>query len=136
MLGTLLLLFLSLFNLVEAVIIIFKHATFLKPSNSSVEAALTHAEMDFWASKIDLKIQEYLMASSHENSVDQFADFIMATDIGLFIVVSFKIISHQAFTSINLVFYVKECKEKIIDFKSFQNQSCQVVIKSIKHPKE
>ena len=89
----------------KAVIIIFKHATFLKLSTSSVESALKHAEMDFWASKIDLKIQEHLIASSHENSVKQFAGFIMATDIGLFIPASFKIISHQAFTSIILVFY-------------------------------
>ena len=69
----------------KAVIIIFKHATFLKISNTQAESALTHAEMDFWASKIDLKIQELLVAFSHENSVEQFADFIMATDIGLFI---------------------------------------------------
>ena len=88
----------------EAVILIFKHATFLRLSNLSAESALTYAEMDYWASKIDLKIQEYLMASSHENSVDQFADFIMATDIGLFIFAFVKIISHQAFTSINSLF--------------------------------
>ena len=63
--------------------------------------------MDFWASKIDLKFQKHLVASSHENSVEQFADFIMATDIGLFILLFVKIISHQAFTSIILVFYWK-----------------------------
>ena len=91
MLGTSLLLFLSIFNSVEALIIIFKHATFLTLSNSSGESALTHAEMDFWASKIDLTIQEHLVAFSHQNSVEQFADFIMATDIGLFILASVKI---------------------------------------------
>ena len=60
--------------------------------------------MDFWASKVDLKIQEHLVASSYKDFVEQFAHFIMATDIGLFILVSGKIISHQAFTSIILVF--------------------------------
>ena len=89
----------------EAVILIFKHANFLKHSNLSTESALTHAEMDFWASKIDLKIQEHLVASSHQDSVEQFAHFIMATDIGLFILAFVKIISHQAFTSIISVFY-------------------------------
>ena len=92
MLGTHFYYFLSAFNSVIAVIIIFKHATFLRLSNPSAESALTYAEMDFWASKIDLKIQEYLVASSQENSVEQFADFIMATDIGLFILASVKII--------------------------------------------
>ena len=48
--------FLSVFNSVAAVIIIFKHATYLKLSSSSAESTLTHAEMDFWSSKIDLKI--------------------------------------------------------------------------------
>ena len=61
---------------------------------------MTYADIDFWASKIDMKIQEHLLASSHENSVEQLAHFIMATDIGLFILTSVKIISHQAFTSI------------------------------------
>ena len=69
----------------KAVILIFKHATFLRLSNSLEESALTHAEMHFWASKIDLKIQEHLVASSHKYTVEQFADFIMGTDIGLFI---------------------------------------------------
>ena len=110
--------FLSVFNSVEAVIIIFKHATFLKLSNLSVESALTQAEMNFSASKIDLKIQEYLVATLHENSVQQFADFIMAADIGLFILASVEINSHQAFTSIILVFYSKKCKEKTIGLKT------------------
>ena len=77
--------FLSIFNYVEAVIIIFKQATFLMISDTPAESALNHAEMDFWASKIDLKIQEHLVAFSHKNTVGQFADFIMATDIGLII---------------------------------------------------
>ena len=61
---------------------------------------MTYADIDFWASKIDMKIQEHLVASFHENSIEQFAHFIMATDIGLFILTSVQIISHQAFTSI------------------------------------
>ena len=91
MLGTSISCFLSVFDSMKAVILIFKHATFLRLLGSSQESALTHAEMDFWASKIDLKIQEHLRASSHENSVEQFSDFIMATDIGLFILASVKI---------------------------------------------
>ena len=104
--------FLCVFNMVEAVIIIFKHANFLKLSYSSAQSALTHAEMDFWVSKIDLKIQEYLVASSYKHSVKQFAHFIMATDIGLFILASIGIISHQAFTSIVLVFSWKDAKKR------------------------
>ena len=80
--------------------------------------------MNFWASKIDLKIQKHLVASSHENTVKQFADFIMATDIGLFILLLDKIISHHSFTSTSLVFCWKECKEKTIGLNSFKNWSC------------
>ena len=105
MLGTSVYCFLSLFDSVKAVILIFKHATFLRLSSSSGESALTNAEKHFWASKIDLNIQEHLLGSSHENTVEQIADFIMATDIGLFIPASAKIFSHQAFTSIFLIFY-------------------------------
>ena len=94
MLGTLLYYFLSVFNFVKAVIFIAKHASFLHLSTTSAESALTHAEMNFEASKINLKIQEHFVASSHEYSVEQFAHFIMATDIGLYILTFVKIISH------------------------------------------
>ena len=85
----------------EAVILILKHATFLRLSMSS-ESAITQVEMDYQAANIDLKIQQYLAASSQEHSVKQFAHFIMATDIGLFIVASVKIISHQASSAISV----------------------------------
>lgn len=77
---------------VTAVIIICKHATFLCLSNLSSQSALTQSEKDFQAANINLKIEEYLMAlaSSQEYTVEQFAHFIMATDIGLFIFVSIK----------------------------------------------
>ena len=135
MLGTSLYDFLSVFNFVKAVILISKHATLIKQSCLSSESALTHAEMDFWASKIDLKIQEHLVASSHEDSVEQFTHFIMATDIGLFILTSVKTISYQAFTSIVSFFHWKECKEKSIGLKRFKT-SLKLPCKSIDHSKE
>ena len=66
---------------VKAVILILKHATFLRLSNLSPESALTHAELDYREAKIDLKIQQHLTASSQEQSVELFAAFIMATDM-------------------------------------------------------
>ena len=86
---------------VKAVILILKHATFLRLSMSS-ESAITQVEMDYQAANIDLKIQQHLAASCQELSVKQFANFIMATDIGLFILSSVKIISHQAFSVISV----------------------------------
>ena len=80
----------------KAAILIFKHATFLHLSNSSASSALTQADVDYCTSNIDLKIQEHLVASAHEHSVEKFAHFIMTTDIGLFILASVKVISHQA----------------------------------------
>ena len=82
----------------KAVIFIAKHASSLYfpfgSAESKAKLALIHADMDFGASKIGLKIQEHLAAASHGYSVDQFAHFIMATDIGLFILTFVKIISY------------------------------------------
>jgi hypothetical protein len=85
---------------VEAVILILKHATFLILSKGS-KSALTLAELDYCKANIGLNIQQYLKASS-EHSAEEFAKFIMATEIGMFIVAFMIIIAHQAF-SISLV---------------------------------
>lgn len=83
---------------VKAVILILKHATLLLLSNLSRESALTYADRHYQEANIDLKIQEHLAASSQELSVEQLANFIMATDIGWFILVSVQLISHQVCT--------------------------------------
>ncbi|KAH9035848.1 hypothetical protein EDB84DRAFT_1207001 [Lactarius hengduanensis] len=69
----------------EAVILIFKHATFLRLSNLMSKSALTRAELDYGDANTDLNIRQYLLASSQEHSVELFSTFIMATDIGSFI---------------------------------------------------
>ena len=68
----------------EAVIFIFKHATTLLLTKGDKEA-LTKAGIDYQEANIDQKIQEYLMGFTPEDSIEKFADFIMATNIGLFI---------------------------------------------------
>jgi hypothetical protein len=67
----------------KAVTLILKHA-FLQLSDWSLppEAALTNAELDYQKANIDVAIQQHLMASASEVSVEQFASFIMGTDIG------------------------------------------------------
>jgi len=85
-------------NFLEAVILILKHATFLRLSNVSSESALTRADLEYREANIDLKIKQQIMASSQENSMMLFAGFIMATDIGLSILASIKSISHQVCT--------------------------------------
>ena len=82
----------------EAVILILKHATFLRLSNNT-KAALTQAELDYQESNIDLKIQEYLKTSSYEE-VNQFAGFINATEIGVFVFLFDTTISYQTFSII------------------------------------
>ena len=76
----------------EAVIILLKHATYLRLLDFSRESALTQAELHYQEANVDLKIQQYLMTPSQRYSVKQFLDFIMATDIGSFILAFFKII--------------------------------------------
>ena len=77
----------------EAVILILKHATILWLSNRP-EDALALAEQHYQKAKIDLKIQEHLKAFTPEDTAEKFADFIMAINIGLFILSSFTTISH------------------------------------------
>ena len=81
----------------QAVLLIFKHAMFLRHSNTT-ESALNIAGSDYQKVDIDLKIQDHLKASSPKHSVEEFASFIMATEIGMFIVVYIVIlISHHSF---------------------------------------
>ena len=67
----------------KAVIVILKHATILWLSNTP-KKALILAEQDYQEAKMDLKIQEHLKAFTPEDSIEKLADFIMATNIGLF----------------------------------------------------
>ena len=80
----------------QAIILIFKHATFLRLSNS-LESALNLAVLDYQRAGIDLKIQDYLKPSSPEHSVEEIAFFIMATEIGKVIVCIVILISYQRF---------------------------------------
>ena len=66
----------------KAVTLLLKHATFLRLSNLP-ESALTYAALDYQKANIDVIIQQHLVASASEHSVEQFACFIMGTDIGL-----------------------------------------------------
>jgi hypothetical protein len=99
-------------TLVKAAILILKHATFLRLSNSP-KSALAHADKDYQEANIDLAIQEYLMAPLPEHSVEQYAGFIMATNIGLFILAPLTITSHQAFFRAISVFSQNSCIERI-----------------------
>ena len=85
------------FTFLEAVIFILKHATFLHLSGLSSESAITHAGLHYQEANIDFKIQECLATTSTEQSVTQFAGFIMATDFGLFILAYIKRVSHQVY---------------------------------------
>lgn len=77
-----------------AVILILKHATFLRLSEES-ELALTHAELNYQEANINLTVQQYLEASSPKLTVKKSADFIMATEFGLLIPLFVTAISHQ-----------------------------------------
>ena len=66
----------------KAVVLILRHAAVLCLSSSAYESALTNVELAYREANIDLKIQQNLIASPQEHSVEQFAAFIMATDIG------------------------------------------------------
>jgi hypothetical protein len=73
---------------VKAATLILKHATLLRTSNLP-EVALTNVELDHRKANIDESIQQFLTTCASELSVEQFAGFIMATDIGLFTLLLF-----------------------------------------------
>lgn len=87
----------------EAIILILKHATFLRLSNlnlSTAETALAQAELDYQEAKMDLKVQQHLAVSSHEHTAELSAGFILASDFGLFLLACVRIlISHQSSSS-------------------------------------
>ena len=69
---------------VKAVTLFLKHATLLRTS-SLPEAALTNVDLHYQMQNIDESIQQYLVACASDVSVEQFAGFIMGTEIGRFI---------------------------------------------------
>ena len=77
----------------QVVLVILKHAMFLRDSNEE-ESALTLALAAYQQADIDLKIQGFLNASFPEHSVEEVASFIMTTEIGMFIVAFITLISH------------------------------------------
>ena len=85
-------------TIVKAAILIFRHATSLRLSHKP-EEALILAEQEYQEAKIDLKIQEHLKAITPVDSVMEFADFIMATNIGLLIHSSITTISDLSLQS-------------------------------------
>ena len=72
----------------KAVTLILKHATLLRSSNIP-KAALIKADLDYQRANIDESIQQYLTTCASDVSVEQFAGFIMDTEIGLFILLPF-----------------------------------------------
>ena len=79
---------------VQAVILILKHATFIQLSTSSTSVALTQSELDYQQANIGLNIQQHLMGSSSKHSIKELVMFIMATDMGSFILASVPKVSH------------------------------------------
>jgi hypothetical protein len=96
---------------VKVVTLILKHATLLRTSNLP-EAALTKVDLDYQRANIDGSIQQYLTACASDVSVEQFAGFIMGTDIGLFICLSF-------ITSISYCYF-----SVILVLSQYKSESC------------
>ena len=100
---------------IEAFLLILKHATFLRKSNSKPEAALTKAALDYQEANIELKIQDYLKSISPEDSVETFSGFIMATELGLFIFPVVTTISHQSFSAVSVLGQSQCIKKTVVD---------------------
>ncbi|KAF8273968.1 hypothetical protein EI94DRAFT_975327 [Lactarius quietus] len=99
-------------QLIIAVIIILKHITLLRLSNLPPQSALTRADLEYREANMDSTIHEHLMASSQGEYIERFAAFIMATDIGWFILVCLAIVSHRTSFSCSSVFGRNPCASK------------------------
>ena len=86
----------------KAVTLILKHATLLRTSNLP-KAALTNVDLDYQRENIDESIQQYLATHTSELSVEQFAGFIMGTDISLLILPFVTSISDWSFRVISVL---------------------------------
>ena len=84
---------------VKAVITILKHATLLRLSNLPRDLALTQAEQEYQTANIDERIRQLLTANSQVHSIQLFVSFLMATEIGWFILTSVALVAHQAFST-------------------------------------
>ena len=82
----------------KAITLIFKHATFLRLSNLPIHA-LIYAELNYQKANVDVTIQQHLIIHGLEHSVEQFAGFIMSTDIGMCILPFVTSISYCPFSS-------------------------------------
>jgi F0F1-type ATP synthase assembly protein I len=90
---------------VKAVTHILKHATLLRTSNQP-EAALTK--------DLDNSIQQYLRSYSLNLSVEQFAGFIMGTEIGWFILLLFVTsISYCPFSVISVLSHYRHIDDTV-----------------------
>jgi hypothetical protein len=91
--------------------LILKHATLSRTSNLP-NVALTNVDLDYQKANIDESIQKYLTACASDVlsdvSIEQFAGFIMDTQIGLFILPFF-------FTSISYCVFVEVYCEQTQD---------------------
>ena len=103
---------------VKAVTLILKHATLLRTSKIP-KAALAIVDLNYQRQNIDESIQQFLTAFASDVSVEQFAGFIMSTEIGLFILLPFiTLMSHYPFSDI-LVLSHYRCKDDTVSLKQF-----------------
>jgi hypothetical protein len=92
---------------VKATTLILKHATLLRTSKSA-KVALTNVELNYQKANVDESIQQYLTTCALELSVEQFAGFIMITDIGLFTLLFETSVSYCSF-SLSVLSQYKYC---------------------------
>ena len=108
---------------VKAVTLILKHATLLRISNLP-KVALTSADQDYKKQDIDnsldKSIQQYLMAHASHLSEGEFADFIMGTEIGWFILLFVTSISYCLVSVISVLSHCHgHCIDDSVSWNSF-----------------
>ena len=106
----------------KAVTLILKHATLLRTSNLP-RAALAIVDLNYQRQNIDEFIQQFLTAYASDLSVEQFAGFIMGTEIqaeiDLFILLPFvTLMSHYLFSSISVLRHYR-CIDATVSLKQF-----------------
>ena len=86
-----------------AIILICKHAALLSLLGISTKLALTQAESDYQNANIASTIEDHLVASTQDYSIENSVDFLIKTHIGLSSLASTKIqtVADTTFTRAN-----------------------------------
>jgi hypothetical protein len=91
----------------------YAHVTTLLQTSNLPETALANVDLAYQRANIDGSIQQYLTDCASDVSVEQFAGFIMGTEIGLFILLPF--VTSISYCPLSVFSVLSHCNYRCVD---------------------